>query len=159
MKSISLYTISILIFFSSCVVSNKADMFTSVGNVLDLKLNSSFDQAVTTLDTRPHNIFSSQIDGYTAYEFRYKLIEREVNPLTVDSKEYRVGNNNENTGKVFYKPEAQRLFLFFKDYKLVAFITNEGISNFSSKVLLNKTLYQFMNKSDKCFLIKEGKLN
>ncbi|MDB4051955.1 DUF4339 domain-containing protein [Flavobacteriales bacterium] len=110
---------------SSCVSYNRAAKFTSIENIIELKLNSTLQEVNEALGIEPYNILSSEINGYTIYEYRYKLVEREIVQININNKEYSFGNNNETNGKIYYNPIEHQLFLYFKNDKLSALITDK----------------------------------
>ena len=114
--------------------------FTSVENVLELKLNSSLETVVSTLGSKPYNILINQKDGYTIYMYYYKLKDRELSYKLVNS----IGG--ETTGTEVYNPNTQTLFLLFKDNKLESFITTEGELKSSNIIRMNNTLYSITKK-------------
>ena len=133
MKKIIIVGFAIVVGLSSCTVQNSA-MFTSVEKIIKLNLNSTLDETIKTLGSEPHNVYSSQLEGYSVYEYKYKLIERVVSPYKVNE----IGG--ETTGTVVYNPKEHNLVLFFKDNKLMGYVTDEGKKN-SSLIVLNNTLY------------------
>ena len=58
--------------------------FTSIDNVLTLTINSTIQDVENKLGCKPYNIYSNQKDGYTIYVYKYKVLERNVNPKIVN---------------------------------------------------------------------------
>ena len=108
------------LFFTSCTTTVQVAKFTSVENLYQLKLNSSLEEVISLLGSKPYNILSNQIDGYTIFTYKYKLVERNVNPEEIDSK------GGETTGTEVYNGKEQTVFLFFKANKLESFVTTNG---------------------------------
>lgn len=133
-RPIYLLAIAFLLVMSSCKTT-QVPKFTSVENLYQIELNASLDQVIALLGSKPYNILSNQIDGYTIYTYKYKLVERKVNPKIINKK------GGETTGTEVYNGAEQTLFLFFKNDKLEAFVTTEGRKDSPSLVLLNNTLY------------------
>jgi hypothetical protein len=121
--------------------------FTSVENVINLKQNATFEEVEKTLGSKPYNVLSSQIEGYTIYNYKYKLIERKINPSLVN----KIGN--EVAGKEVYNGKEQTLFLFFKGGKLESFLTTDGRKDSPKLVMLNNTIYSMTKDRDKYILI------
>jgi hypothetical protein len=132
--------------FTSCK-SVQVAKFTSVENVFQLKLGSSIDDVMTVLGSKPYNILSNQVEGYTIYTYKYKLVERKINPALVNTK------GEETNGKEVYNGKEQTLFLFFKGNRLESFITSEGRKDSPSLVLLNNTLYAITKDKDKYIIV------
>ncbi|HPE87043.1 MAG: hypothetical protein PHU97_04450 [Bacteroidales bacterium] len=109
--------------------------FTSIDRIFNLKLNTSLNEVVTVLETEPYNVLSSQIDGYTIYSYKYKLIEREIDPKFITKR------GNESTGEEVYNADEHDLFLFFKDGLLQSYITTEGRQDSPVLINLNSNIY------------------
>ena len=77
MKNIIIICLLSVSLISSCVSYNRAAKFISIENIIELKLNSTLQEVNEALGIEPYNILSSEINGYTIYEYRYKLVERE----------------------------------------------------------------------------------
>ena len=122
------------IFLSSCKTIQVAK-FASVEEVMELKINSSLEEVISKLGSKPYNIYSNQKNGYTIYTYKYKLVEREVNPKLVNRK------GGETTGTEVYNKEEHTLFLLFKDGKLESFVTADGRKDSNPLIMLNNTMY------------------
>lgn len=121
--------------------------FASVESVYQLKLNSSIEEVISTLGSKPYNILSNQIDGYTIYLYKYKTIERKVNPDLINTR------GGETTGTEVYNNKEQDLFLFFKNNKLESFVTSDGRKNSEVLVMLNNTIYTISQDKGKYVII------
>ncbi len=77
MKNIIIICLLSVSLISSCVSYNRAAKFISIENIIELKLNSTLQEVNEALGIEPYNILSSEINGYTIYEYRYKLVERD----------------------------------------------------------------------------------
>jgi hypothetical protein len=119
---------------SSCKTVQVAK-FASVENVMELKINSTLDEVISKLSSKPYNIYSNQKEGYTIYTYKYKVVERKVNPKLINSK------GGETTGTEVYNGKEHTLFLLFKDGKLESFVTTDGRKDSNALVMLNNTLY------------------
>jgi len=109
--------------------------FASVENVMDIKLKSSLAEVISKLGSKPYNVYSNQVGGYVIYTYKYKLVERKVNPSLVNSR------GGETTGTEYYNGKEHNLFLIFKNDQLEAFLTTEGRKDSPGLVMLNNTLY------------------
>ena len=134
------------LFFTSCTTVQVAK-FTSVENLYQLKLNSSLEEVITLLGSKPYNILSNQIDGYTIFTYKYKFVEREVNPTLINSR------GGETTGKEVYKGKEQTVFMFFKANKLESFVTTDGRKDSPALIMLNNTLYSITKDKDKYVIV------
>ncbi len=121
--------------------------FTSVENLYQLKLNSSIEEVISLLGSKPYNILSNQVDGYTIYTYKYKFVERKVNPNLINSR------GGETTGTEVYNGKEQTVFMFFKTNKLESFVTTEGRKDSPALVMLNNTLYSITNDKDKFIIV------
>jgi hypothetical protein len=104
---------------SSCK-SVQVAKFTSVENLYQIKLGSTIEEVISLVGSKPYNILSTQIDGYTIYTYKYKFVERKVNPKIINSR------GGETTGTEVYNGKEQTAFMFFKGGKLESFVTTEG---------------------------------
>jgi hypothetical protein len=127
--------IIVALLFTSCQTVQVAK-FASVENLYQIKLNSSLEEVVSLLGSKPYNILSNQVDGYTIFTYRYKLVERMANPNYINSKGF------ESSGNEVYNGKEHTLYLFFKANKLESFITTEGRRDSPAMILLNNTLYK-----------------
>jgi hypothetical protein len=132
----------IALLFTSCSTVQVAK-FTSVENIYRLKLGSSLESVVDVLGFKPYNILGNQVDGYAIYTYKYKLVERKVNPNFTNDK------GEETTGREVYNGKEQTLFLFFKSDKLEAFVTTEGRKDSPSLIMFNNTIYAITMDKDK----------
>jgi hypothetical protein len=123
-----------LFLLTNCKTTQVAK-FSSVENVMKLELNSTLPEVVSTLGTQPYNIYSKQVDGYTIYVYKYKLVERKVSPEIVNSR------GGETTGTEVYNGKEHNLFLFFKDGKLVSMVTSDGRKDSPALIMLENTMY------------------
>ncbi len=132
--------------FTSCKTTQVAK-FTSVESLQQIKLNSSLDDVITVLGSKPYNILSSQIDGYSIFTYRYKFVERKINPKIINSK------GQETEGKEVYNGKEQTLFLFFKANRLEALVTTEGRKDSPALIVLNNNLYTITKDREKYIIL------
>ena len=129
-------------FLSSCKTVQVAK-FASVENVMELKINSSLEEVINTLGSKPYNIYSNQKEGYAIYTYKYKLVERKVSPELINSR------GGETTGTEVYSGKEQILFLLFKDGKLESLVTTDGRKGSEPLIMFNNTLYTIsVNKGE-----------
>lgn len=134
------------LFFTSCKTVQVAK-FTSVESLYQLKLNSSLEEVISLLGSKPYNILSNQIDGYTIFTYKYKFVEREVNPKLINSR------GGETTGTEVYNGKEQTVFMFFKANKLESFVTTDGRADSPALIMLDNTLYTITKDKDKYVVI------
>lgn len=108
--------------------------FTSIENLLSLKTGVTLEETIATLGSKPYDIYINQGCGYIIYEYKYKVIEREVAASTVNTK------GGETAGTEVYAGKLNSVFLFFKDGKLETFITDKGRKDGLYLVTLDHTL-------------------
>ncbi len=132
--------------FTSCKTVQVAK-FTSVENVYQIKLNSSIEEVISVLGSKPYNVLSNQIDGYTIYLYKYKTVERKVNPSLINSR------GGETTGTEVYNGKEQDVYLFFKNNKLESYVTSDGRKNSESLIMLNNTVYTISQEKGKYVII------
>ncbi|MBN9293868.1 MAG: hypothetical protein J0G96_07810 [Flavobacteriia bacterium] len=135
-------TISIIGIATSCKTTQVAK-FASVEDVISLKPGITFNEAVSLLGSKPYNILSNQLDGYTIYAYQYKVIERQISSDISNRK------GGETTGTEVYNKREQTAFLFFKNDKLESLITSQGRKDSYNLALLNNTLYVITKEKDK----------
>ena len=150
-KTILFFTIFTTLLITSCKLV-QVPKFTTSDNLLKIELNSSLEDVVNILRCNPYNMLSSQVDGYTIYQYKYKMVERKVSPKIIHS----VGG--EKVGTEAYNSKEQDLLLFFKGGKLETFITTEGKKNSQSDIKLANTIYVITRDRDNYTLeVKESK--
>jgi hypothetical protein len=132
--------------FTSCKTI-QVPKFTSVENLYQLKLNSSLESVIALLGSKPYNILSNQLDGYVIYTYKYKLVERKVNPALINNR------GGETTGTEVYNGKEQTVFLFFKSDKLEGFVTTDGRKDSPILIMLSNTLYSITKDKDKYILV------
>lgn len=121
--------------------------FASVENLYQIKLNSSIEEVISILGSKPYNVLSHQIDGYTIYVYKYKTVERKVNPKLINSR------GGETTGTEVYNGKEQMAYLFFKSNKLESYVTTDGRKSSESLIMLNNTLYTISKDKEKYTII------
>jgi hypothetical protein len=131
---------------SSCKTVQVAK-FTSVENLYQVKLNSSLEEVISILGSKPYNVLSNQSEGYTIYVYKYKMVERKVNPNLINSR------GGETTGTEVYNGKEQMAYFMFKNNKLESFVTSEGRKDSPALVMLNNTLYTISQSKDKYVII------
>lgn len=139
------------VLFASIILSScktvQVSKFASVENVMELKVNSTIEEVISKLGSKPNNIYSNQKDGYTIYTYKYKLVERKVNPELMNSK------GGEITGTEVYNGKEHSLFLLFKEGKLEAFVTTDGRKDSEPLIMLNNTLYTISSDKGKYIIV------
>lgn len=140
-------TITVASLLTSCVSTVQVPKFASIEQVIDLKLGSSLPEVVSTLGSKPYNIYSNQKDGYVIYIYKYKLVERAVRPSLIN---YRGG---ETTGTEVYNSNEQNLFLLFKEGKLESFVTTEGRKDAAAYIMIDNTLHTISKDKEKYIIL------
>lgn len=133
-----LFTIAL----TSCK-SVQAPKYTSVENLFNLKIGSSYDEAVAILGQKPYDIYMSQAEGYTIYTYKYKHVERAINPKALNKR------GGETTGMEVYNSKEQTAYLLFKNNKLESIVTSNGRKDGSAMIYMNNTLYTISKDKDK----------
>ena len=146
LKSALLIGITIVT-LTSCKTTIQVAKFTSVEKLYDLKLNWKLGDVISYLGSKPYNILSNQIDGYTIYTYKYKLIERIVNSDIINK------HGGETEGNEVYNAKEQTVYLFFKQDKLEAFVTSDGRKNSAAMIMLNNTLYTISKDHEKYIIV------
>lgn len=121
--------------------------FTSVDNVIDLKVNLTLPEVRATLGSVPYNVYSNQTDGYAIYTYKYKLVERKVRLNLVNKR------GGETAGTEVYAGREHTLFLIFKDGRLESFVTTDGRKDANPLVIMNNTMYTISNDKGKYVII------
>ena len=134
------------VLLSSCKTVQVAK-FASVENVMELKINSTLDEVISKLGSKPYNIYSNQKEGYTIYTYKYKVVERKVNPEMINRR------GGETTGTEVYNGKEHTLFLLFKDGKLESFVTTDGRKDSNPLIMLNNTLYTISMDKGKYIIV------
>jgi hypothetical protein len=132
--------------FASCKVV-QAPKFTSVENLYSIKLGCSFDAMVSTLGSKPYDMYMNQSDGYTIYTYKYKNVERKINPNALNQR------GGEVTGNEVYNSKEQTAYFLFKNDKLESFTTTNGRKDGSALIMINNTLFTISKDKDKYTVI------
>ncbi len=143
---VGFFFILFVLFSPSCTPLRQAPKFASVENVMSLKLNFSLAEVISTLGSRPYNIYYHQEDGYTIYTYKYKLVERKVKPMWLNSR------GGETNGIEVYSGKLHTLYLLFKDGKLETFVTSDGRDDAAALIMLNNTVYKISTERDSFIL-------
>jgi hypothetical protein len=135
------FLIVLLLFLSACKTSSviQQSKFTSINNIIDLKINYTLNEVASTLGSKPQNVYSNQSEGYAIYTYNYKLIERKVNPKLINKP------GGETTGTEVYAGKEHTLYLIFKNGRLESYATTNGRKDANPLVLMNNTLYTITN--------------
>lgn len=146
-KLVTLFlTALVVISLASCKTTQVAK-FASVEQVMDLKMNSTIEEVIAKLGCKPYNIYSHQKEGYVIYTYKYKLVERQVNPKLINSR------GGETTGTEVYNGREHNLYLMFKDAKLESFVTTDGRKDSNPLVMLNNTMYTISQDKGKYIVV------
>ena len=123
--------------------SVQAPKYTSVENLFNLKTGNSYEEAVTILGQKPYDIYMSQAEGYTIYSYKYKHVERKINPNSLNQR------GGETTGMEVYNGKEQTAYLLFKNNKLESIVTSNGRKDASAMIKMNNTLYNISKDKEK----------
>lgn len=130
---------------SSCSVSDsfsnskvQAPKFTSVDRLLQVQPGMTYESVVQLLGCEPYNLLSNQLDGYSVYVYKYKLVDRE---LEVENQNTLNQRGTETAGMDVYVNKLEEVVLFFKDKKLELLVTNQGKAESAQMIMLGNTLY------------------
>ncbi len=137
-----LFTIAL----TSCK-SVQAPKYTSVENLFNLKTGNSYEEAVTILGHKPYDIYMSQAEGYTIYTYKYKHVERKINPNSLNQR------GGETTGREVYNGKEQTAYLLFKNNKLESIVTSNGRKDGSAMIYMNNTLYTISKDKEKYMVL------
>jgi hypothetical protein len=139
--------ILISIFISSCTSRNfvVAPSFTSVDKITLLEPGQNLNEVNGKLNVEPYDIVSGG-DIFLCY-YNYRLLERKI-PIANSNKNRSINDVDslnlsselsQTTGIKFYT-EWKKLFVFFKDGKLVSFITSDGLNDANYLMLVNGSI-------------------
>ena len=139
--------ILISIFISSCTSRNfvVAPTFTSVDKITLLEPGQNLNEVNGKLSVEPYDIVSGG-DIFLCY-YNYRLLERKI-PIANSNKNRSINDVDslslsselsQTKGIKFYT-EWKKLFVFFKDGKLVSFITSDGLNDANYLMLVNGSI-------------------
>jgi uncharacterized secreted protein with C-terminal beta-propeller domain len=128
--------------FTSCK-SVQAPKYTSVENLFNLKTGNTYEETVNILGQKPYDIYMSQAEGYTIYTYKYKHVERKINPNSLNQR------GGETTGREVYNGKEQTAYLLFKNNKLESIVTSNGRKDASAMIYMNNTLYTISKDKEK----------
>ena len=118
--------------------------FVSVDAILDLKPGMSYDEVYAKLGSKPHNLFSGQLDGHHIFQYKYRLTKIEVPSANTNNYGLEKKNN-----KVVYQAGDENLYIVFNAVgKLEYMVTSQGSE--SERILReNNLLYVIKKDKDK----------
>ena len=126
---------------SSCTTTSNAvhteqfPKYVPIDKLLSVELGSSYEDVVKYLGCAPLDIVSRQKDGYSIYQYKYRIFYRDLEPRLFDQK------GNETAGPESYYGALKDAFLFFKGGKLMDIQTENGFRFSADWVMINNTLY------------------
>lgn len=136
----------VIIGFSACKTAQYAK-YTSTDRLYQLPLGSSYETTVQTLGCEPYDLLSVQQDGYSIYTYKYKVVERRIDPNVVNER------GSETAGEEVYRGKEEEAFLFFENNKLVSILTAKGIDRSNALVMFNNTLYKISKNASGDYII------
>ena len=119
----------------SCSTTEQFPKYVPIDKMLSVPLGSSYDDVVKYLGCPPLDLVSRQKDGYSIYQFKYRIFYRDLDPRLFDQR------GSETAGPESYYGDLQDAFLFFKGDKLMDIQTVNGLCFSADWVLINNTLY------------------
>lgn len=143
-KTIFSICLAVIVAFaiSSCSTTSSAvqhteqfPKFVPIEKMASVELGSTYDEVVKYFGCPPHDFISRQKDGYSIYQYKYRIVYRDLEPSRFDQK------GNETAGSESYYGDIKDAFLFFKGGKLMDIQTEDGFRLSCDWVMHNNTLY------------------
>lgn len=138
----------LILLATSCASVVKIPKFTSVENIIDLKPGMTYVEVVNKLGSKPYDVLFCQQEGFTMYLYKYKVIQREIDPKNIDMKGF------ETTGSEKYLGEMKDVWLIMdKNNVLESYVTVTGKKDGAVTLLINNTIYTISMDKGKYNLI------
>ena len=120
---------------STAVHTEQFPKYVPIDKLLSVELGSTYEDVVKYFGCAPLDLVSRQKDGYSIYQYKYRIFYRDLEPRLFDQK------GNETAGPESYYGELKDVFLFFKGGKLMDIQTENGFRFSVDWVMINNTLY------------------
>ena len=158
-KILSLSIVALLAanLFTGCALSEQTTQsqngkqyakFTSSDRLYQIRPGDSYETVVATLGSEPYNVLSKQANGFDVYVYRYKIVERECQPESINQR------GGESQGIEVYNGREEKVYLIFENNKLQSLITEEGMKSGNNILIVNNTLYAITRNVDGEYVIK-----
>ena len=130
---------------------NYALPFTNVEKIISLNKGESVNEVNSKLGIQPYNVLHLSEDGSMVLTYHYRTQQRKLetkNFVQPDEKQaYLEGDEYQNGGKLVYVLDVEKVCVFFRNGRMVSYITTEGFKLSEFQLYFN---YQIK-------LISEGK--
>jgi len=117
------------IMFSACSVVMHPH-FTNIQSILSVNRGETLNQVIDKIGFLPYDVYTQQTTGYKIVTYKYKIMERQLDPKTKDN----IGSESNGPKKYLSKLHTA-LFTFDANDKLISYITESGRDD--AKSLLN----------------------
>ena len=117
------------VMFSACSVVMHPH-FTNIQSILSVNRGETLNQVIDKIGFMPYDVYTQQTTGFKIVTYKYKIIERQLDPKTKDN----VGSESNGPKKYLSKLHTA-LFTFDANDKLISYITESGRDD--AKSLLN----------------------
>ena len=123
-----LISLSCLMFSACSVVMHPH--FTNIQSILSVNRGETLDQVIDKIGFMPYDVYTQQTTGYKIVTYKYKIMERQLDPKTKDN----IGSES-NGPKKYLSKLYTALFTFDANDKLISYITESGRDD--ARYLLN----------------------
>ncbi len=155
MKNKLFYTLLFLSsLLSSCSITksyNYALPFTNVEKIISLNKGESINEVNAKLGINPYNVLHLSEDGSMVLIYHYRTQQRKLESKNFVQPEerqaYLESDEYQNGGKLVYKLDVEKVCVFFRNGRMVSYVTTEGFTSSEFHLYFN---YQLK-------LISEGK--
>lgn len=138
-----LFSVSIALFVAFAMCSCKSNSvyteqfpkYVPIDKLLSVQLGSTYDDVVKYLGCAPIDLVSRQKDGYEVFQYKYRIVYRDLEPRLFDQR------GSETAGTESYYGGLKDAYLFFKGGKLMDIQTANGLRYSADWVMINNTLY------------------
>lgn len=154
MKKNIIYTLLLATSLFSCNMTkfyNYALPFTNVEKIISLNKGETINEVNAKLGIQPYNVLHLSEDGSMVLTYHYRTQQRKLetkNFVDPDEKQaYLESDEYQNGGKLVYVLDVQKLCVFFRNGRMVSYVSTEGFTFSEFQLYFN---YQIK-------LISEGK--
>jgi hypothetical protein len=155
MKNKLFYTLFFLSsLLSSCSITkfyNYALPFTNVEKIISLNKGETISEVNSKLGINPYNVLHLSEDGSMVLIYHYRTQQRKLESKNFIQPEerqaYLESDEYQNGGKLVYRLDVEKVCVFFRNGRMVSYITTDGFNSSEFQLYFNHQLK----------LISEGK--
>jgi hypothetical protein len=112
--------------------------FTNIQSILSVNRGETLSQVVDKIGFIPYDVYTQQTTGYKIVTYKYKIIERQIDPKKKDN----IGSESNGSTKYLSKLHTA-LFTFDANDKLISYITESGRDDAKSLLIDHERIINY----------------